>query len=168
MTAAPTIRRATKADLPAVARLAAKLVRLHHAFDPRRFLCEEPIEPGYERWFHHELANPKAVVLVAERAEGERGPAVIIGYAYGRMEPRDWNALLDACGWLHDVYVDEDARSAGAGRALVEATARELSAMGAPRLMLQTASQNATAQRLFEKLGFRRTMVEMARELDPA
>jgi ribosomal protein S18 acetylase RimI-like enzyme len=166
MSVVPTIRRATKADLPAVARLAAKLVRLHHTLDPRRFLCEEPIEPGYERWFHHEIANAKAVVLVAERAGSTRGPATIVGYAYGRMEPRDWNALLDASGWLHDVYVDEAARAAGVGTALVEATAQELRAMGAPRLMLHTASQNTTAQRLFEKLGFRRTMVEMARELE--
>jgi hypothetical protein len=30
-----------------------------------------------------------------------------------------------------------------------------------------TASPNALAQRLFEGAGFRRTMVEMTRELDP-
>lgn len=160
MSASFTIRRATGDDLPAVARLAARLVRLHHALDARRFLCEEPIEPGYERWFRHELANPKAVVLVADRA------GAILGYAYGRMEARDWNALLDACGWLHDVYVDEEARTSGVGTALVEATARELRSMGAPRLLLQTAHRNEAAQRVFEKLGFRRTMVEMTRELD--
>jgi hypothetical protein len=31
--------------------------------------------------------------------------------------------------------------------------------------MLWTAEQNADAQRLFVKLGFRRTMIEMTREL---
>ena len=45
-----TVRPATRADLPAVARLAAQLVRLHHGFDPQRFLCVEPLEPGYERF----------------------------------------------------------------------------------------------------------------------
>jgi hypothetical protein len=34
--------------------------------------------------------------------------------------------------------------------------------------MLWTAEQNARGQRLFEKLGFRRTMVEMTREARPA
>jgi ribosomal protein S18 acetylase RimI-like enzyme len=36
---------------------------------------------------------------------------------------------------------------------------------GAPRVVLGTAEQNEPAQRLFERLGFRRTMVEMTREL---
>jgi len=166
MSETPTIRRATRADLPAVARLAAELVRLHHSMDPRRFLCEEPIEPGYERWFRQELQSPKALVLVAERAGENGAPPAILGYAYGRLEARDWNALLDACGWLHDVYVSAEARSSGVGAALVEATARHLKEMGAPRLVLQTAHQNAAAQSLFERLGFRRTMIEMTRELD--
>jgi RimJ/RimL family protein N-acetyltransferase len=34
-----------------------------------------------------------------------------------------------------------------------------------PRVMLWTASQNATAQRLFARAGFRPTMIEMTREL---
>jgi predicted GNAT family acetyltransferase len=33
--------------------------------------------------------------------------------------------------------------------------------------MLMSAAKNATAQRLFERLGFRHTMVEMTREADP-
>lgn len=161
------LRRAVSADMPVVARFAAKLVRFHHSLDPRRFLCEEPLEPGYERWLRHELANPQVVLLVAEhadRAQPEGAPA-LLGYAYGRLEPRDWNALLDACGYLHDVYVADEARGAGVGAALVEATAKGLKEKGAPRMLLQTAQQNLAAQRLFEKLGFRRTMVEMTREL---
>lgn len=36
---------------------------------------------------------------------------------------------------------------------------------GAPRVLLGTAYQNDATQRLFESLGFRRTMIEMTREL---
>jgi RimJ/RimL family protein N-acetyltransferase len=39
-----------------------------------------------------------------------------------------------------------------------------LEALGAPRVVLLTAWQNDGAQALFEKAGFRRTMVEMTRE----
>ena len=39
---------------------------------------------------------------------------------------------------------------------------------GAPRVMLWTAEHNVAAQRLFEARGFRRTMIEMTRELVPA
>lgn len=153
------VRPATLVDMPAVARLAAQLVRAHHAYDPQRFLCVEPVEAGYQYWLSHELANAEAVVLVAERA-GE-----IIGYAYGVLEPRDWNNLLDAHGGLHDVLVTEGARGTGAGAALVEGVCARLAAMGAPRVVLHSATQNVAAQRLFARLGFRPTMVEMTREM---
>ena len=168
----PAVRRATRFDMPAVAQLAASLVRFHHQLDPRRFLCLEPLEPGYERWLTHELDNPKAVVLVAETPPHPHAPAhahkppAILGYAYGRMEPRDWNALLDTAGVLHDLYVADNARTQGVGAALVNTIARELKTLGAPHIILHTATQNAAAQRLFEKLGFRRTMVEMTRETE--
>ncbi|APR81327.1 Histone acetyltransferase HPA2 [Minicystis rosea] len=155
----PTIRPAARADMPAVARLAAKLVRFHHALDPHRFMCMEPLEPGYERWLTRELGDPEAVIVVAER-EG-----VVIGYAYGRVEERNWNALLDAHGALHDVFVDEAARARGVGEALVESVCARLRALGAPRVVLHTATQNVAAQKLFAKMGFRSTMIEMTREL---
>jgi ribosomal protein S18 acetylase RimI-like enzyme len=40
-----------------------------------------------------------------------------------------------------------------------------LKARGAPRVVLSTAERNA-AQHLFDRAGFRRTMIEMTRELD--
>ncbi len=160
-----SVRPATRADLPAVARLAAKLVRLHHRFDPARFLCLEPLEPGYEHFLGHELEDDDAVIFVAA-ARGERGERVL-GYAYGRLEPRDWNELLDACGKLHDLYVDEEARGHGAASALVEAVVARLEAKGAPRVLLLSATPNVAAQKLFARLGFRPTMVEMTRERKP-
>src|SRR5579884_1595901 len=95
------IRPASQEDLPEVAALAARLVRQHHAFDAKRFMLQEPIEEGYRWWLGRELANGDAVVLVA--VEG----GSVLGYAYGRLEERDWNALLDVHGALHDIYVDE-------------------------------------------------------------
>ena len=40
-----------------------------------------------------------------------------------------------------------------------------LRSRGMPRVILWTADGNTGAQRLFEQRGFRRTMVEMTREL---
>jgi len=40
-----------------------------------------------------------------------------------------------------------------------------LRSIGAPRVVLWTAEKNDPAQRLFTRLGFRRTMIEMTREL---
>ena len=152
------VRTAVPDDMPAVARLAAKLVRYHYALDPNRYLLAEPLEEGYEHFLRGELRSKKAVVIVAEN-EG-----AIIGYAYGRLEPRNWNDLLEACGKLHDVYVDEGARRLGAGALLVREVCARLEALGAPRVLLLTAAQNDEGQALFAKLGFRRTMIEMTRE----
>lgn len=168
MSITPVIRRAAAADMPVVARFAGQLVRFHHALDPQRFLLVEPLEPGYGWWLSQELLNDKAVILVAEDPEKAGAEGGLLGYAYGRVEERDWNALLDACGALHDIYVAEEARGRGIGELLVEAIGRELAALGAPRMVLSTAVQNAAAQRLFRRLGFRDTMIEMTRELGKA
>ncbi len=71
---------------------------------------------------------------------------------------------IDEHGELIDVWVDPAARQAGAGALLVEEVLRRLTVMGAPRILLSTASSNAAAQRLFARLGFRSTMIEMTRE----
>jgi ribosomal protein S18 acetylase RimI-like enzyme len=92
----------------------------------------------------------------------------VIGYAYGRLEPRDWSSLRDRCGVGIDLSVDPAARGRGAGRLLAEALSRALFAKGAPRVVLFAAAKNRPAQRFFRSLGFRPTMVEMALERDKA
>jgi ribosomal protein S18 acetylase RimI-like enzyme len=154
------VRPARPDDLPAVSRLAAELVRMHHRLDPPRFLLAEPIETGYRRFFSRELKRAGALILVAE------ADARIVGYAYGTLEPRDWNDLLDACGKLNDLYVDAGARRQGIGRALATEMLAALRGRGAPRVVLLSAWQNPQAHAFFESLGFRRTMLEMTVELD--
>jgi ribosomal protein S18 acetylase RimI-like enzyme len=153
------VRHARLEDLPAVARLAAELVRMHHGLDPPRFMLVEPIEDGYQWFFARELERKKrALILVVEDDDA------IIGYAYGTLQARNWNDLLDACGKLEDVYVDPRVRRRGAGRALVNEMLETLRARGAPRVILLSAWRNPEAHAFFESLGFRRTMLEMTRE----
>lgn len=156
---AVTVRGATTEDLPGVAALAEALVSLHHGFDARRFLKVPGVAEGYLAWFTRELQNPDAVILVAT------GEDLVLGYLYGRVEPRDWNMLLDRHAALHDIYVSAEARGRGVAEALVTDFAARVKALGAPRVVLHTASQNESAQRLFARLGFRPTMIEMTREL---
>lgn len=135
--------------------------------DPDRFfLPDEPIEDGYAWWLGKELANPRAVVLVATGSTGSRqSPAAgVTGYAYGRMEPRDWNTLRDRCGVGVDLWVEPRARGAGVGAKLVQALADALAERGAARVVIDVAARNPEAARLFERIGFRPTMLEMTRE----
>jgi ribosomal protein S18 acetylase RimI-like enzyme len=159
MTDVARVRPVEAEDLESVGAMAGELVRYHHSLDAHRFLLVEGVERGYARYFSSQLREPSTIILVAER--GDRR----IGYAYARLEPRDWNALLDAHGALHDIYVVPEERRSGVASLLLEEVARRLAALGAPRVVLATAVQNEAAQRLFERHGFRRTMLEMTREL---
>ena len=152
-----SIRLANQTDLRAVSVLAGRLVRQHHDADTARFMLPDDIEEGYLWWFTRELENAQAVILVATM------DSAVVGYCYGRIEERDWNALRDRAGALHDIYVDEAARRRGIARALVEAMVKRLSELGAPQVVLATAWDNGSAQSLFRALGFRPTMIEMTR-----
>ena len=68
------IRRATRADLPALGRLGALLVRAHHGFDPNRFMAPAPdIEEGYAWFLGTQLKEDDVAVFVAERGGGVLG-----------------------------------------------------------------------------------------------
>jgi ribosomal protein S18 acetylase RimI-like enzyme len=161
MAISTTIRPATSADMPAIGRLGALLVREHHDFDAQRFIPAMPgTEKGYGSYLGSQLNEPKVVILVAER-DGK-----VIGYSYSGVEGTDYMALRGPAGAMYDIVVDPDYRQQGIGRMLVDATLEALKSQGVPRVVLSTAEKNAAAQRLFERTGFRRTMIEMTRELD--
>ena len=155
------IRPATPADIPAIGRLGALLVRVHHDLDPQRFIAATPgTENGYGSFLGTQLDEPNIIILVAER-DGE-----VIGYTYAGVEGNDYMALRGPAGVVYDIVVDPAHRKQGVGRMLLDATLEALKARGAPRVVLSTAERNASAQRLFDRAGFRRTMIEMTRELD--
>jgi ribosomal protein S18 acetylase RimI-like enzyme len=154
------IRPAAPADLKAVGRLGALLVRVHHDFDPDRFIAATPqTEQAYGSFLGRQLDEPNIVVLAAER-DGE-----VVGYTYAGVEGTDYMSLRGPAGVLYDIVVDPAHREQGVGRALLDATLEALQAKGAPRVVLSTAERNESAQRLFTRAGFRRTMIEMTREL---
>jgi ribosomal protein S18 acetylase RimI-like enzyme len=157
-----SIRGARDDDRVALGRMAASLVRMHHALDPQRFMLMGDggkLEEGYGGWLLRESQNDKASVLVAER------DGVVVGYVYGTLDDRDWMALRDSCGVLQDIFVEEGARRSGVARKLLEALAAHFRERGEPRMVLSTAAKNEGAHRFFESMGFRRTMIEMTREL---
>ena len=156
-----TVRRATRSDLPALGRMGALLMRTHFAFDQKRFL--EPgdnAEEGYAWFLGEQLEDDVNAVVLVAALDGE-----VIGYVYAALEPISWKELRDACGFIHDILVEERGRRRGVATALMKAAMAWLKDHGAPRVVLGTAEQNESAQRLFARLGFRRTMVEMSKEL---
>ena len=83
------------------------------------------------------------------------------------MEGYDYKSLRGPAALLHDILVDPNHRGHGVGRRLLDETLAMLRSRGARQIVLSTAERNESAQRLFARLGFRRTMIEMTRELQP-
>lgn len=159
-TDAPVVRPATEDDLPALGRLGALLVEVHHGFDPQRFMAPRPgASEGYARFLASRLTDPDTRVLVAEWDQR------VAGYVYVTVEPLSWAELREACGYVHDVVVEPWARRHGVARALMLAAFAWMTEQGVPRVVLMSAASNVDAQRVFEGLGFRRTMIEFTREL---
>jgi ribosomal protein S18 acetylase RimI-like enzyme len=154
------IRRATRDDLRHIGRLGALLVAALHEFDSRRFLAATSrTKDAYASYLGTQLDAPDAAVFVAEEN------ADVIGYAYVAVESYDYMALRGPAGVLHDIVVDPECRSRGVGRRLLDAVLEYARSRGLSQLVLSTAERNEAAQRFFESVGFRRTMIEMTREL---
>jgi ribosomal protein S18 acetylase RimI-like enzyme len=157
------VRRALSSDLSSLGRLGALLVEAHHPLDPQRFLAASDRTPaGYASYLATKLEDLDAAILVADH-DGD-----VVGYAYAEVQGYDYMSLRAPAGVLHDVIVDPRHRHRGIGRLLVEAALEYLKSRGAPRVVLSTAERNHAAQRLFASMGFRRTMIEMTRELEDA
>jgi GNAT superfamily N-acetyltransferase len=157
----PIIRPAEPRDLQALGRLGASLMRTHYAFDPPRFLSPDSgAEAGYAAFLGSQMHAEDAVVFVAEIDGG------VAGYVYAGVEPLSWKELRDEAGFVHDLLVSEEARNSGIGKQLLDAAIDWLKQRGMPRVVLWTAARNTGAQHLFERRGFRSTMIEMTLELN--
>jgi GNAT superfamily N-acetyltransferase len=153
------VRPASTNDLPVLGRLGALLMRTHYAFDPERFMAPGVhAEEEYAAFLRSELEHHDVAIYVATQRDA------VIGYVYAAIEPRSWKELREAAGFVHDLVVDEGQRGAGVATALLDGAVTWLAERGVPRVVLWTAPQNPAA-RMFARLGFRSTMIEMTREL---
>lgn len=155
------IRKASASDLPELGRLGALLLRMHYGFDRQRFMRPgSDVEDGYAWFLGTQLEDPDVLILVAESG------GTVAGYVYAGIEPRNWKELREAAGFIHDLVVAESRRGQGLAAALLDAACRWMRERGAERVLLWTAPQNAAARRLFDRGGFRETMIEMTKELE--
>lgn len=153
------LRRARPGDQTTLGRYGADLMRRHHDADPQRFILTKYPEEGYGRFLVSEIDDPDCLVMVAQTEE-------VIGYVFASIEGTSWRDLRGPCGFIHDVYVDERARNQGAGGALLRAAIEWIHSRGMTQVVLWTKTGNEAAQHLFEKMGFRRTMLEMTLDGD--
>jgi ribosomal protein S18 acetylase RimI-like enzyme len=75
----------------------------------------------------------------------------LVGFVHYLFHPVTWS-LADRC-YLEDLFVSSETRRAGAGEALIEAVYRAADAAGADQVYWLTAHDNATARRLYDRVG---------------
>jgi ribosomal protein S18 acetylase RimI-like enzyme len=149
---ATEVRRAQAADLDAAARLFSGYLRFYN----------KDVPPAQARAFVAErLAKQDSVFLLAELADGGT-----IGFT--QLYPAFASLSLAPSWILNDLYVDPAARGHGAGEALMQAARALAIGNGAAELMLQTARDNVVAQRLYERLGWKRDDEFLVYTLDPS
>ena len=154
-----TIRTITDRDWSRIGELGHQLIQMHHSFDRSRFISPDALGGDlYIARVRDELARGHATIHVAE----ENGR--IVGYVFAGAEPASWKELRHEAGFIHDIVVEDAARDSGVGQALVASALDWFERRGVTRIMLWTAHENHGAQRLFRRLGFRPTMIEMALE----
>src|SRR3954468_3756454 len=94
------------------------------------------------------LGDPETEFLLASTGDGApAGGVAQLRYRYGF-----WRSGGDCL--LEDLYVDESARGAGLGRALVQATLDRARERGCRRAELDVNESNAAAIALYEGVGF--------------
>jgi ribosomal protein S18 acetylase RimI-like enzyme len=86
---------------------------------------------------------------------------VPVGIAHLLLHRSTWSATWYC--YLEDLYVDEQFRGRGVGRALIEATYGEADAQGASRTYWVTQEQNTTARALYDAMAARAPFVQYRR-----
>jgi ribosomal protein S18 acetylase RimI-like enzyme len=129
---------------------ATDVARLMSAFRDHLRLSapsDDEMRAGVERL----LGDSETEFLLASPGDGAPAAGVVqLRFRYGV-----WRAGGDCL--LEDLYVDESARGAGLGHALVAATLDRARARGCRRVELDVNESNEAAQRLYGSFGFSST-----------
>ena len=132
-----TYRRAGLADLDKVAPL----------FDAYRQFYGQPADPARaRRWIEERLSRGEAHVVLAERDHRPLGVTLLYP---------SFSAVSTAPTMLlNDLYVEESARRGGVATGLLGAALECARELGAVRVSLETARDNAPAQAVYRKAGW--------------
>ena len=137
----------------------ARQIAFHEQLDPARFAAQPDAADRYRGWLARVAEDPTGVYLVAE----ENG--LVFGFLLGVLQAEYRMYRVGRVGFIHELWVDDDHRRQGAGRALVLDAKARFKALDAQQVRLDTSAYNERAQRLFEACGFRPSTIEMLAEL---
>jgi GNAT superfamily N-acetyltransferase len=116
-------------------------------FDQYRQFYDRDSNPAAVRTFLAErLTNGDSVLFLAQDGEAALG--------FTQLYPSFSSVSMARTFILNDLFVAENARRRGVGKALIDAAIQHGKATGAIRLGLSTAKANETAQALYQETGW--------------
>lgn len=116
-------------------------------FDKYRVFYKKTSDPELAtRFIIERLNNNESVIFVALINNKPAG--------FTQLYPKYSSARAVKNWILNDLYVDEDYRKKGIGNQLITTAANFAADKGAIFIQLETAVDNANAQRLYESMGF--------------
>jgi GNAT superfamily N-acetyltransferase len=104
------------------------------------------------------LVDPAVTDYAGLIAEADGEAVGIVHYIFHR---HGWR--IEPVCYLQDLYVAPEARGTGAGRALIEAVYAAADAAGAPSVYWLTQAENATARRLYDRIGRATSFIKYVR-----
>jgi ribosomal protein S18 acetylase RimI-like enzyme len=114
----------------------------------RVFYQQESDIPGAKSFIKERLLNEDSVVFIAYE-EGN-------GVGFVQLYPTFSSVSMKRSWILNDLYVNASARKKGFGEKLLQKAIEFAEKTGAKGLFLETGQENVTAQRLYEKIGFKK------------
>ncbi|WP_062049303.1 N-acetyltransferase [Bacillus sp. JCM 19034] len=132
------INQATIADLDGV----SHLFNLY-----RMFYGQSSDLEGAKAFIKDRIVNKESVIFVVKDKEKYVG--------FTQLYPTFSSVSMKRAWILNDLYVDEGARKQGIGEKLLQKAKESAIITGAKRISLSTSVDNHSAQRLYEKCGYK-------------
>ena len=118
----------------------------------RIFYNQQPDLEGAQRFLEGRIKKGESIIFAAHIGKtGQRMPA-----GFTQLYPIFSSVRMTKNWILNDLFVDEHYRNQGIGKKLIEAACEFAVSSGAGFMQLETANTNESAQRLYERLGFKK------------
>ena len=124
-----------------------------------REVISDPLAPGYLDAFDKIAANPRALLAVAETADGRVVGTLQLTFIAGLSNQGAEQALVSA------VRVDSSLRGQGLGETMMVWAMGEARGRGCRQMELLSHASRDAAHRFYERLGFAKSHVGMKRAL---
>jgi len=156
-----SIRKATGSDYEAVESLFCEIRMFHQK--ARRDIFNEPVRPVIAKTEYERIVSgDNSVILMAE----ENGEPAGVLYSVIEELPPESDMRRPKFLKIRDLYVSESHRRKGTGRALLEGAYEWGRTLGVSHAVLFVWTFNENAIGFYERMGYRKDTIIMARNLD--